>query len=39
MNKTLGKMANAIVNGLGLGETAVPVNFGDLFTVYARKAI
>jgi len=39
MNKTLGKMANAIVNGLGLGETAVPVNFCDLFTVYARRPL
>jgi len=39
MNKTLGKIANAVVNGLGLEETAVPVNFGDLFTVYARRPL
>ena len=33
----LGKLTGMVVNGLGLRETAVPVNFGDLFTVYGRK--
>jgi 2-polyprenyl-3-methyl-5-hydroxy-6-metoxy-1,4-benzoquinol methylase len=33
----LGQLAGAMVNGLGLRETAVPINFGDLFTVYARR--
>lgn len=31
---TLGRTVGA----LGLGEVAVPINLGDLFTVYARKA-
>lgn len=37
LNKPLGKVVEKIVSGLGLKEVAVPVNFGDLFTVYARK--
>ncbi|MFO7679373.1 MAG: class I SAM-dependent methyltransferase [Chloroflexota bacterium] len=37
LNKTLGRISEKVVSGLGLTEKAVPVNFGDLFTVYARK--
>lgn len=37
LNKTLGSLIEKIVSGLGLKEVAMPVNFGDLFTVYARK--
>lgn len=33
----LGRLVTAVVNGLHLQAVAVPVNFGDLFTVYARK--
>lgn len=36
-NGGLGRLATAVVNGLRLGRTAVPINFGDLFTAYARK--
>jgi 2-polyprenyl-3-methyl-5-hydroxy-6-metoxy-1,4-benzoquinol methylase len=35
----LGKMTDGVVRGLNLGERAVPVNFGDLFTVYAQKPV
>ena len=38
MNPTLGRMMTGIVNGLGLRETAVPINFGDLFTIYAQRS-
>lgn len=34
----LGRIVTTIIDGLGLGKTAVPINFGDLFTVYARKS-
>lgn len=37
LNRPLGRLANWLVNGLRLGGVAVPVNFGDLFTVYARR--
>lgn len=37
LNAPLGRAAQAMVRALRLGEVAVPVNFGDLFTVYARK--
>ncbi len=33
----LGKLASGIINGLGIGKTAVPISFGDLFTAYAQK--
>ncbi len=36
-NKPLGRMAISLVRGLGLDETAVSINMGDLFTVYAQK--
>jgi 2-polyprenyl-3-methyl-5-hydroxy-6-metoxy-1,4-benzoquinol methylase len=38
LNGALGRLAEWGVNRLNMAETAVPVNFGDLFTVYARKA-
>lgn len=37
LNRTLGQLAEKVVSGLSLTEKAIPVNFGDLFTVYARK--
>jgi hypothetical protein len=37
INHTLGKVSSATTGKLGLEGTAVPVNFGDLFTVYARR--
>lgn len=37
LHPLLGKIAGGVVNGLGWRETAVPVNFGDLFTIYGRK--
>ncbi len=36
-NQILGRMVNRVVGGLRLSHVALPVNFGDLFTVYARK--
>lgn len=36
---SLGKLAHGVVDGLNLRATAVPVNFGDLFTVYAQKKV
>lgn len=36
LNPALGRLTQAIVRRFNLTETAVPVNFGDLFTVYAR---
>ena len=36
-NKPLGRLVTGVVNGLGLEKTAVPINFGDLFTVYAQR--
>ncbi len=37
LNRHVGAVAARLVHGLRLGGTAVPVNFGDLFTVYARR--
>lgn len=39
LNRTLGKIATKLVHGLHLSQTAVPVNFGDLFTVYAQRPL
>ncbi|MBE2200804.1 MAG: class I SAM-dependent methyltransferase [Anaerolinea sp.] len=39
LNRRLGRLAYWLVEKLRLTETAVPVNFGDLFTVYARKKL
>lgn len=36
-NGLLGKIAGGLIHGLRLGGIAVPVNFGDLFTVYAQR--
>jgi hypothetical protein len=33
----LGRLVARLVNELGLSQVAVPVNFGDLFTIYARR--
>lgn len=37
LNRYLGAVAEKVIHGLRLGGTAVPVNFGDLFTMYARR--
>ena len=37
MSRPLGRLANWVVNGLRLGGVAIPINFGDLFTVYAKR--
>jgi 2-polyprenyl-3-methyl-5-hydroxy-6-metoxy-1,4-benzoquinol methylase len=37
LNPTLGRVASRVVQALGVAGQAVPVNFGDLFTVYARR--
>ncbi len=39
LHGSLGRLAEWGVDRLNLSETAVPVNFGDLFTVYARKRL
>lgn len=39
LNRHIGGVATKVVHGLRLGGTAVPVNFGDLFTVYARRPV
>lgn len=36
-NRYLGSISSTLVNRLGLTHLAVPINFGDLFTLYARK--
>jgi 2-polyprenyl-3-methyl-5-hydroxy-6-metoxy-1,4-benzoquinol methylase len=38
LNRHLGRMSQRLVNGLRLGNLAVPINLGDLFTVYARRS-
>lgn len=38
-NKHLGRVTTGLVNGLGLHKVAVPVNFGDLFTVIAKRPL
>ena len=37
LSRPLGRLAGWLVNGLRLGGVAIPINFGDLFTVYARR--
>lgn len=37
LNQALGHMIMWLVNSFNLSEVAIPINFGDLFTVYARK--
>jgi 2-polyprenyl-3-methyl-5-hydroxy-6-metoxy-1,4-benzoquinol methylase len=36
-NRHLGAVALKFFNSLGLSHIAIPINLGDLFTVYARK--
>ncbi|MFQ5400331.1 MAG: class I SAM-dependent methyltransferase [Anaerolineae bacterium] len=35
--RPLGRLSSSVVGALGLHSVAMPVNFGDLFTVYARR--
>lgn len=37
MNRPLGQVVKKLIAGLHLGGMAIPVNFGDLFTVYGQK--
>ena len=37
LNARIGQAAAGAVTRLNLAEVAVPVNFGDLMTVYARR--
>jgi 2-polyprenyl-3-methyl-5-hydroxy-6-metoxy-1,4-benzoquinol methylase len=37
LNAWLGRAANEVVTRFNLAELAIPVNFGDLMTVYARR--
>ena len=37
LNPTLGAWAQRLSERLGLESVAIPVNFGDLFTIYARR--
>lgn len=37
LNSLLGRLIGGIVHRLRAREVTVPVNFGDLFTIYARK--
>jgi len=37
LNRHLGRFSRFLVKGLGLGNKAIPINLGDLFTVYARR--
>jgi cyclopropane fatty-acyl-phospholipid synthase-like methyltransferase len=36
-HKILGKAASKVIYGLKLEKKAIPINFGDLFTVYAQR--
>ncbi|MEJ2748245.1 MAG: class I SAM-dependent methyltransferase [Anaerolineae bacterium] len=38
-SKPLGRLITGLVNRLNLREVPVPVNFGDLFTVYAQRPL
>jgi len=37
MSRPLGNLVHGFVNSLGSGGILIPVNFGDLMTVYARR--
>jgi hypothetical protein len=37
MNKTAGALAGTVIDRLALDRIAIPVNSGDLFTVYGRR--
>jgi 2-polyprenyl-3-methyl-5-hydroxy-6-metoxy-1,4-benzoquinol methylase len=36
-NRAAARALSSVINRLNLGSHAIPVNFGDLFTMYARK--
>lgn len=36
LSPAAGRLAHRVVDGLGIADRAVPVNFGDLITLYAR---
>ena len=36
--RPLGRLMDGVVSNAGLGKTTLPLNFGDLFTVYARRS-
>jgi len=38
VNRYLGSLAKHLINGLRLQTVAIRVNFGDLFTIYGRRA-
>jgi len=37
LSRPLGRLSSSVVGALGLHSVAMPVNFGDLFTVYALR--
>ena len=37
LNRSLGNLSAAMLNRLDLNGLPVPVNFGDLFTIYAQR--
>ena len=37
VSRPLGRVVSGVVREAGLADRAIPVNFGDLFTVYARR--
>lgn len=37
LSASLGRLARGVVQRLDLAQVALPVNFGDLFTMYARR--
>ena len=39
LNRPLGRLVSGIIDRLRLAEKPVPVNFGDLFTIYAQRPI
>lgn len=39
LNRGVGSLAHDLVQRFELGETAVPINFGDLFTVIAQRPV
>ncbi|VAW31610.1 hypothetical protein MNBD_CHLOROFLEXI01-735 [hydrothermal vent metagenome] len=39
LSRPLGRLAAWFVNGLRLGRVTIPLNFGDLFTVYAKRPL
>jgi 2-polyprenyl-3-methyl-5-hydroxy-6-metoxy-1,4-benzoquinol methylase len=39
LNQSLGHYASALLRQINLSELPVPLNFGDLFTIYARRPL